>query len=79
LADSREEEKRSLIAYKKATGKKSLTFGAGDYRGLIALLLSVAFVTALFLGNIDGIAALGPLAGSAATYYFHEKVMEKEF
>ncbi len=50
-----------------------------DYRAFIAILLSAAFVAALFVGNIDAIAALGPLAGSAATYYFHAKAMEQEF
>jgi hypothetical protein len=78
LADSRE-DKRSLIAYKKAGGKKSVSFGTVDYRGVIAILLSGAFVVGLFLGNIDAIAALGPLSGSAATYYFHAKAVEQEF
>ena len=50
-----------------------------DYRAFIAILLSLAFVVALFMGNVEAIAALGPLAGSAATYYFHSKAMEKEF
>lgn len=50
-----------------------------DYRAFIAILLSSAFVVALFAGNVEAIAALGPLAGSAATYYFHAKAMEQEY
>lgn len=78
-ASKEKEEKHSLIAYKKASGKKTVSFGTADYRGVIAILLSAAFVVGLFLGNIDAIAALGPLAGSAATFYFHAKAMEQEF
>lgn len=70
---SSKSEKRELLVFKGTKITQS------DFRGLIALLLSSAFVLSLFIGNVDAIAALGPLSGSAATYYFHEKAMEREF
>jgi hypothetical protein len=47
-----------------------------DYRAFIAILLSAAFILALFVKDVEAIAALGPLSGSAATYYFHKKAVE---
>ncbi len=45
-----------------------------DFRGLLAVILVVAFIFVVFLGNYEAIGALGPLTGSAVGYYFHLKV-----
>ncbi|HZW58268.1 MAG TPA: hypothetical protein VFF30_18410 [Nitrososphaerales archaeon] len=70
---SGEMKKRSLIAIKG----QSLT--KADYRGLLALVLVLSFVyLALTGGSCSAITALGPLTGSAVTYYFHSRSNDRE-
>jgi hypothetical protein len=88
--DAKREKKKSLMLEKKYEGfdsnkKQSMIYRSlvkislTDYRAFIGIMLSAAFILAIFTRNVDGIAALGPLAGSATTYYFHVKAMEQEY
>lgn len=49
-----------------------------DYRGILALILLFSYLYAV-LGaySCSAIEALGPLTGSAITYYFHDKIVSR--
>lgn len=44
-----------------------------DYRGVLAILIVLAFVASLFTDNTTAQNALGPLAGAAVGWWFNEK------
>ncbi|MFN3621939.1 MAG: hypothetical protein ACK4TI_03525 [Nitrososphaerales archaeon] len=44
-----------------------------DYRGVLAIILTLAWITFLALGRCEAAAAIGPFAGSAVTWWFNRK------
>jgi putative Mn2+ efflux pump MntP len=46
-------------------------FGNSDYRGVIAIILVIAFVFSLFEDKVAAM-VLGPFAGVVITWYFKE-------
>ena len=71
--DDRPDFKKSLITIK---GQKVTQ---ADYRGLLALILVIAFIYFASTTNTEAIAALGPLAGAATGYYFHARTTECQY
>ena len=62
------EKKRALIVYKDRE-----VIGPRDYRAVLAFLLVAGYLYTLILASPVAIAGMGPLAGSAVTYYFHHR------
>lgn len=63
--------KRRLIVIKGQTVTKA------DYRALLALILVLTFAYVVISnGSCSAVAALGPLTGSAVTYYFQSKIQD---
>ena len=63
-----------MVKEKKLVVKDSyVKVSEKDYRAFLAVLLVVSFIAALFVDNEEAIAALGPLAGSAITWYFGKR------
>ena len=44
-----------------------------DYRGILAIILVLAWITFLTLGRFEAANAVGPFAGSAVTWWFSRK------
>jgi len=44
-----------------------------DYRGFIALILSIGFIALLAKGDLQAASILGPLTGMAVGWYFRGK------
>ncbi len=62
------ETKTNLITIKGQQVTRS------DFRGLLAIILVLAFIYVVCVGNYEAVTALGPLTGSAVGYYFHCRV-----
>ena len=66
-------KKRRLIVIKGQTVTKA------DYRALLALILVLTFAYVVISnGSSSAVAALGPLTGSAVTYYFQSKIQDSK-
>lgn len=52
---------------------RQLSITERDYRGIIAIILSIGLITTLTLGDQQDAAILATLTGSIISYYFSEK------